>query len=191
MIAVLSLPLAALALKFTAVEYFSLLVLGLIAAVVLAHGSVAKSLAMVLLGILLGLVGIDVNSGAPRMTFGIAEISDGLDFVPVAMGMFGLGEIIANLERTAMMRVVSQSIRSLIPSEPIFAPPSRRWSAARCWAPSSACCPAAAPRSTLLLLCAGEETRPRPLPFGKGAIEGVAGPEAVNNAGAQTSFIRC
>src|SRR4026209_2453558 len=87
-IAVLSLPLAALALKFTAVEYFSLLVLGLSAAVVLAHGSVAKSLAMVLLGILLGLVGIDVNSGAPRVTFGIPEISDGLDVVPVAMGMF-------------------------------------------------------------------------------------------------------
>ena len=84
--------------------------LGLIAAVVLAHGSVAKALAMVLLGlILLGLVGIDVNSGAPRMTFGIPQLSDGLDFVPVAMGLFGLGEIIANLERPAMMRSRSAS----------------------------------------------------------------------------------
>ena len=189
-IAVLSLPLAALALKFTAVEYFSLLVLGLIAAVVLAHGSVAKSLAMVLLGILLGLVGIDVNSGAPRMTFGIPEISDGLDFVPVAMGMFGLGEIIANLERPAMMRVVSQSIRSLIPSR----------------ADLRAAFPAMV-RGTLLgsvlgVLPGGGAALPPfssyalekklardPSRFGKGAIEGVAGPEAANNAGAQTSFI--
>ncbi len=189
-IAVLSLPLAALALKFTAVEYFSLLVLGLIAAVVLAHGSVAKSLAMVLLGILLGLVGIDVNSGAPRMTFGIPEISDGLDFVPVAMGMFGLGEIIANLERPAMMRVVSQSIRSLIPSR----------------ADLRAAFPAMV-RGTILgsvlgVLPGGGAALPPfssyalekklardPSRFGKGAIEGVAGPEAANNAGAQTSFI--
>ena len=115
-IAVLSVPLSMLALKFTAVEYFSLLVLGLIAAVVLAHGSVAKSLAMVLLGLLLGLVGIDVSSGVARMTFGIPALSDGLDFVPIAMGLFGLGEIIANLERPVERRVVSQSIRSLIPS---------------------------------------------------------------------------
>lgn len=115
-IALMSVPLSVLALKFTAVEYFSLLVLGLIAAVVLAHGSVAKSLAMVLLGLLLGLVGIDVSSGAARMTFGIAELSDGLDFVPIAMGLFGLGEIIANLERPAERRVVSQKVRDLIPS---------------------------------------------------------------------------
>ena len=88
-IAVLSVPLSMLALKFTAVEYFSLLVLGLIAAVVLAHGSVAKSLAMVLLGLLLGLVGIDVSSGVARMTFGTAALSDGLDFVPIAMACSG------------------------------------------------------------------------------------------------------
>jgi TctA family transporter len=145
---------------------------------------------MVLLGILLGLVGIDVNSGAPRMTFGIAEISDGLDFVPVAMGMFGLGEIIANLERPAMMRVVSQSIRSLIPSR----------------ADLRAAFPAMV-RGTLLgsvlgVLPGGGAALPPfssyalekklardPSRFGKGAIEGVAGPEAANNAGAQTSFI--
>jgi len=121
----LSLPLSALALKFTAVEYFSLLVLGLLAAVVLAHGSVMKALSMVLLGLLLGVVGIDVSSGAPRMTFGIADLSDGLDFVPVAMGMFGLGEIMANLERNEERRVVSQKIRDLIPSWTDPKPPSR------------------------------------------------------------------
>ncbi|MGE7473374.1 tripartite tricarboxylate transporter permease [Bosea sp. NPDC003192] len=189
-IALLSVPLAALALKFTAVEYFSLLVLGLIAAVVLAHGSVARSLSMVLLGLLLGLVGIDVSSGAARMTFGIPELSDGLDFVPVAMGMFGLAEIIANLERPAERHVVSQAVRGLIPS----------------WADLRQAFPAivrgTALGSALGVLPGGGAALPPfssyalekklakdPSRFGHGAIEGVAGPEAANNAGAQTSFI--
>jgi putative tricarboxylic transport membrane protein len=189
-IVLLSVPLAALALKFTAVEYFSLLVLGLIAAVVLAHGSVARSLSMVLLGLLLGLVGIDVSSGAARMTFGIPELSDGLDFVPVAMGMFGLAEIIANLERPAERHVVSQAVRGLIPS----------------WADLKQAFPAmvrgTALGSALGVLPGGGAALPPfssyalekklakdPSRFGHGAIEGVAGPEAANNAGAQTSFI--
>ncbi|PJI40226.1 tripartite tricarboxylate transporter permease [Ferrovibrio sp.] len=190
-IAVLSLPLSALALKFTAVEYFSLLVLGLIAAVVMAHGSVMKSLAMVLLGLLIGLIGIDVNSGVARMTFGITELSDGIDFVPVAMGLFGLGEIIANLERKDERRVVtSQRFRDLMPS----------------WADLKQAFPAmlrgTAIGSVLGVLPGGGAALPPftayalekkvardPSRFGKGAIEGVAGPEAANNAGAQTSFI--
>jgi putative tricarboxylic transport membrane protein len=189
-IALLSVPLAALALKFTAVEYFSLLVLGLIAAVVLAHGSVARSLSMVLLGLLLGLVGIDVSSGAARMTFGVPALSDGLDFVPVAMGMFGLAEIIANLERPAERHVVSQAVRGLIPS----------------WADLKQAFPAmvrgTALGSALGVLPGGGAALPPfssyalekklakdPSRFGHGAIEGVAGPEAANNAGAQTSFI--
>jgi TctA family transporter len=189
-IAVMSVPLSVLALKFTAVEYFSLLVLGLIAAVVLAHGSVAKSLAMVLLGLLLGLVGIDVSSGAARMTFGIAELSDGLDFVPIAMGLFGLGEIIANLERPAERRVVSQKVRDLIPSR------------ADLRAAFPAMVRGTALGSVLGVLPGGGAALPPfssyalekkiakdPSRFGKGAIEGVAGPEAANNAGAQTSFI--
>ncbi|MEP9378164.1 tripartite tricarboxylate transporter permease [Aquabacter sp. CN5-332] len=190
-IAVLSLPLSALALKFTAVEYFSLLVLGLFAAVILAHGSVMKSLAMVLLGLLLGLIGIDVSSGIARMSFNIPELADGIDFVPVAMGLFGLGEIIANLERPEPQRaVVSQSIRDLIPSR----------------ADMKAAFPAMV-RGTFIgsvlgVLPGGGAALPPfsayalekkiardPSRFGKGAIEGVAGPEAANNAGAQTSFI--
>jgi putative tricarboxylic transport membrane protein len=189
-IAVLSVPLSMLALKFTAVEYFSLLVLGLIAAVVLAHGSVAKSLAMVLLGLLLGLVGIDVSSGVARMTFGIAALSDGLDFVPIAMGLFGLGEIIANLERPAARRVVSQSIRSLIPSRadlraafPAMVRGTVLGSVLGVLPGGGAALP---PFSSYAL----EKKLARdPSRFGKGAIEGVAGPEAANNAGAQTSFI--
>jgi TctA family transporter len=187
---VLSIPLASLALKFTAVEYFSLMVVGLLAAVILAHGSVMKALSMVFIGLLLGLIGIDVSSGAPRMVFGVAELSDGIDFVPVAMGMFGLGEIIANLERDQSRNVVHQRVRDLIPSWADFK---------TCFGPAS--------RGTLIgcvlgVLPGGGAALPPftayaiekklakdPSRFGKGAIEGVAGPEAANNAGAQTSFI--
>lgn len=189
-IAVMSVPLSVLALKFTAVEYFSLLVLGLIAAVVLAHGSVAKSLAMVLLGLLLGLVGIDVSSGAARMTFAIAELSDGLDFVPIAMGLFGLGEIIANLERPAERRVVSQTVRDLIPSRadlrtafPAMVRGTMLGSVLGVLPGGGAALP---PFSSYAL---EKKLAKDPSRFGKGAIEGVAGPEAANNAGAQTSFI--
>ena len=187
---VLSVPLASLALKFTAVEYFSLMVVGLLAAVILAHGSVMKAMSMVLLGLLLGLIGIDVSSGAPRMVFGVAELGDGIDFVPVAMGMFGLGEIIANLERDQRRDVLHQRVRDLIPS----------WADLRtCLGPMS--------RGTLVgcvlgVLPGGGAALPPftayalekklakdPSRFGKGAIEGVASPEAANNAGAQTSFI--
>ena len=129
-------------------------------------------------------------SGAARMIFGIAELSDGLDFVPVAMGLFGLGEIIANLERPAERRVVNQKIHGLIPS----------------WADLKPAFPAmvrgTALGSMLGVLPGGGAALPPfsayavekklardPSRFGKGAIEGVAGPEAANNAGAQTSFI--
>ncbi|MGO1078418.1 tripartite tricarboxylate transporter permease [Inquilinus sp. CA228] len=189
-IALLALPLAALALQFTAVEYFSLLVLGLIAAVILAHGSVAKALAMVVVGLLLGIVGIDVSSGASRLTFGIPELGDGLDFVPIAMGLFGLGEIMANLDRPQPRQLVSRKVRDLMPS----------------WADLRQAFPAmvrgTAIGSFLGVLPGGGAALPPftayavekklardPSRFGKGAIEGVAGPEAANNAGAQTSFI--
>ena len=189
-IALLALPLAALALQFTAVEYFSLLVLGLIAAVILAHGSVAKALAMVVVGLLLGIVGIDVSSGASRLTFGIPELGDGLDFVPIAMGLFGLGEIMANLDRPQPRQIVSRKVRDLMPS----------------WADLRQAFPAmvrgTAIGSFLGVLPGGGAALPPftayavekklardPSRFGKGAIEGVAGPEAANNAGAQTSFI--
>ena len=98
LIAVAAPPLAEVALKFGPAEYFSLMVLGLVAATVLAHGSLIKAIAMVVLGLLLGLIGTDVNSGVLRFTFGIPELSDGIGFVVVAMGMFGIAEIIANLE---------------------------------------------------------------------------------------------
>src|SRR6266487_3831725 len=98
LIALAAPPLAAVALQFGPAEYFSLMVCGLVAAVVLAHGSLVKAIAMVVLGLLLGLVGTDVNSGARRFNFGMMGLADGIEFVIVAMGMFGTAEIIANLE---------------------------------------------------------------------------------------------
>jgi len=189
-IALLSGPLSKLALSFTAVEFFSLMVLGLVAAVILAHGSVIKSLAMIGIGLLLGIVGIDVNSGAERMTFNIPEFADGLGFVSVAMGFFGLAEIMTNIEKPSQRVIVSQRMKDLFPS----------------LADLKAAFPAAlrgtAIGSILGVLPGGGAALPPftayavekkiakdPSRFGRGAIEGVASPEAANNAGAQTSFI--
>jgi len=189
-IALLSTPLSHLALKFTAVEFFSLMILGLVAAVILAHGSVAKSLAMVGLGLLLGIVGLDVNTGAARMTFNIPEFADGLGFVSVAMGFFGLAEIITNIEKPSQRVVVSQKMKDLLPSM------------ADLKASFPAMVRGTAIGSILGVLPGGGAALPPftayavekkwakdPSRFGKGAIEGVASPEAANNAGAQTSFI--
>jgi len=190
-IAMLAAPLASLALKFTAVEYFSLLVLGLIAAVVLAHGSVVRALAMVVLGLLMGAVGIDVSSGISRMTFGMPELGDGLDFVPIAMGLFGLGEIIASLSRPqGRPVVVAQGWRNLMPT---FAqlreafPAMLRGTTIGSLLGVLPGGGAALPPFTAYAL--EKKLAKDPSRFGKGAIEGVAGPEAANNAGAQTSFI--
>ena len=189
-IAVMSLPLAALALKFTAVETVSLVILGLLGAVVLAHGSPAKAIAMIIVGILVGLVGVDVNSGTPRMTFGIPDITDGISFVPIAIGLFGIAEMIRNLEQPPEANVPHMRISRVMPT----------------WADCKAAFPAmtrgTAVGCVLGVLPGGGAALPPfsayalekklaadPSRFGKGAIEGVAAPEAANNAGAQTSFV--
>jgi TctA family transporter len=183
-------PLAEVALKFGPSEYFSLMVLGLVAAVVLAHGSLMKAIAMVILGLLLGLVGTDVNSGVLRFAFGISELADGIGFVTVAMGMFGLAEIIANLEQKGDREVFTGKVTHLWPTKEDFK---------RIWAPilrgtflGSAL--GILPGGGALLASFGAYTLEKKISknsaqFGKGAIEGVAAPEAANNAGAQTSFI--
>jgi TctA family transporter len=109
-------PLAKLALKFGPAEYFSLMVLGLVAAVVLAHGDLLKAIAMVLLGLLLGIVGTDVTSGTARFTFGISELMDGIGFLVVAMGMFGIGEIILNIEREMSSDRTVMALSSMMPT---------------------------------------------------------------------------
>ncbi len=183
-------PLAEVALKFGPAEYFSLMVLGLVAATVLAHGSLVKAIAMVVLGLLLGLAGTDVNSGVLRFTFGVPELADGIGFVIVAMGMFGVTEIVANLEQRAKREVFVGKVTHLFPTLEDLK---------RSWAPILR---GTALGSFLGILPGGgallssfasytveKKVSKHPEQFGKGAIEGVAGPESANNAGAQTSFI--
>jgi len=183
-------PLAEVALKFGPSEYFSLMVLGLVAATVLAHGSLAKAIAMVVLGLLLGLIGTDVNSGVLRFTFGIPELSDGIGFVVVAMGVFGISEIVANLELKGAREVFTSNVGSLMPTREDF---RRSWPAVmRGTALGSFL--GILPGGGGVLSAFGSYTIEKklsrhPEQFGKGAIEGVAGPESANNAGAQTSFI--
>src|SRR6478735_8526047 len=113
LVAAVSLPLSALALKFGPAEYFSLMVLGLIGAVVLAHGSLLKAIAMIILGLLMGIVGTDVNSGVARFDFGVPELSDGIGIVSVAMGLFGFAEIITNLESQEKRERLSSKVKGL------------------------------------------------------------------------------
>jgi TctA family transporter len=189
-IAVAAPPLAEVALKFGPSEYFSLMVFGLIAATVLARGSLIKAIAMVVFGLLLGLVGTDVNSGVLRFTFGIPELSDGIGFVVVAMGMFGTAEIIANLDLKDKREVFLSKVTHLYPTKDDL---KRSWaSILRGTALGSAL--GILPGGGALLASFGAYTLEKkvsshPEQFGKGAIEGVAGPESANNAGAQTSFI--
>jgi TctA family transporter len=183
-------PLAEVALKFGPSEYFSLMVLGLVAAVVLAHGSLVKAIGMVILGLMLGLVGTDVNSGVLRFAFGVSELADGIGFVTVAMGMFGLAEIIANLEQTGHREVFTSKVGKLMPSKEdwkrIIGPILRGTFLGSALG--------ILPGGGALLASFGAYTLEKKVSkysheFGKGAIEGVAAPEAANNAGAQTSFI--
>jgi TctA family transporter len=183
-------PLANLALRFGPAEYFSLMVLGLVASVVLAHGSLLKAIGMIVLGLLLGLVGTDVTSGVPRYTFDVPELADGISFVAVAMGLFGLGEIIVNLEREGGAARVIGRITTLWPTREDWkrmVGPILRGTALG---------------SLLGILPGGgamlasfasysleKKVSKHASQFGRGAIEGVAGPESANNAGAQTSFI--
>jgi TctA family transporter len=183
-------PLTRMAQKFGPADYCSLMALGLVAAVILASGSVVKAIAMVFLGLLFGLVGTDVNTGAQRFTFDLPELSDGIDFAPIAMGLFGIAEIVVNLERRLTRTAGTIKVTSLWPT----ADEVRR------------AIPAAL-RGTFLGAALGvlpgggptlgafsaytleKKISKDPSKFGKGAVEGVAAPEAANNAAAQTSFI--
>jgi TctA family transporter len=189
-VAAFSPPLSALALKFGPAEYFSLMTLGLIGAVVLAHGSLLKAITMIILGLLLGIVGTDVNSGVARFDFGIPELSDGIGIVSVAMGLFGFSEIVINLESTEVRELVARKVGRLLPT----------------WLQFKLAFPAVLRGtglgSILGILPGGgamlasfasyaveKKISKHPEEFGQGAIQGVAGPESANNAGAQTSFI--
>ena len=184
-------PLTELAFKFGPAEYFSLMVLGLIGAVVLASGSLMKAIAMIILGLLMGQINTDVISGTPRYSFDIPELTDGIGFVVIAMGVFGFGEIIANLGKPAEHReVFTKDVRGLWPTKNDF---KQAWpSVLRGTALGSIL--GVLPGGGALLSSFATYTMEKKLAgasgqFGKGDIRGVAGPESANNAGAQTSFI--
>jgi TctA family transporter len=169
------------------------MVLGLIGAVVLASGSLVKAIAMILLGLLLGQINTDVISGVPRYSFDVPELTDGIGFVAIAMGVFGFGEIIANLGRPAEHReVFTKDVKGLWPTKQDFKdafPAVLRGTALGSVLgvlPGGGALLAAFAAYTLEKKSRG---RPDEVPFGKGNIRGVAGPESANNAGAQTSFI--
>lgn len=182
--------LSKIALSFTPADYFSLMVLGLVAAIVLASGGLLKAFGMILIGLLLGTVGIDLTTGIHRYTFGSFELVDGLDFTALAMGLFAFGDIMANAGKKHERQIMQGSIRSLWPNRQEF---RESWPAV---------VRGTALGSVLGLLPGGGATLSSfasysiekkisrtPERFGKGAPAGVAAPEAANNAGAQSSFI--
>jgi putative tricarboxylic transport membrane protein len=190
LLAVAAPPLTEVALSFGPAEYFALMVLGLVATVVLAQGSLIKAFAMIFLGLQLGLIGTDINSGVQRYSFGLPDLADGLNFVIVGMGIYGFGEIVANLEQRSERTVMETAIGRLLPTGDDLR---------RSWKPMLR---GTALGSFLGILPGGGATLSSfaaytlekrladdPSRFGQGAIEGVAAPEAANNAGAQTSFI--
>jgi len=191
LIAAVAPALTAVALGFGPTEYFALMTLGLVGAVVLASGSLLKAVAMIVLGLLLGLVGTDVNSGVQRFVFGVTELSDGFEIISFAMGAFAFAEIIVKLEKGREIREVhADNVSGLWLSRKEL----------------KAAFPAVLRGTTIGSLLgvlpgggailasfasyAVEKKLSRtPEGFGKGQIEGVAGPESANNAGAQTAFI--
>ena len=186
-------PLTELAFQFGPAEYFSLMVLGLIGAVVLASGSLLKAIAMIVLGLLLGMVGTDVNSGVSRFSFDIPELTDGIGFIVIAMGVFGYGEIITNLGKHESEReVFTANVTGLWPTKEDF----RNMVPAVLRGTTLGSVLGILPGGGAVMASFAAYTlekrtklRPGEVPFGKGNIRGVASPESANNAGAQTSFI--
>ncbi|MGE0574002.1 MAG: tripartite tricarboxylate transporter permease [Reyranella sp.] len=183
-------PLTRMAQKFGPADYCSLMALGLVAAVVLASGSVIKAIAMVFLGLLFGLVGTDVNTGAQRFTFDLPELSDGIDFAPIAMGLFGIAEIVVNLERRLSRSGGTIKVGSLWPTREEVRraiPAALRGTALGA---ALGVLPGGGPTlGAFSSYTLEKKISKHPEQFGKGAVEGVAAPESANNAAAQTSFI--
>ena len=183
-------PLARAALKFGPPEYFSLIVLGLIASIALAHGSIVKALAMIVLGLLFGMMGQDIYTGTPRFTFGIRELYSPMSFVAVAVGVFGVAEILRNLESEKTRAVITHAVGSLWLTREDF----RRIAAPVLRGTALGSVLGVLPGGGHVLAAFAaysleKRVSRHPEEFGHGAIEGVAGPESANNAAAQTSFI--
>ncbi len=190
LLAAFAVPLAEVAFKFGPAEYFSLMVLGMIGAVVLASGSLVKAIAMIVLGLLGGIIGTDVNTGVARYSFDIPELSDGVSFAAVAMGVFGFAEVMTNLEQKEKREVFTSKITTLFPSKDDF----KRMFAPIMRGTALGSMLGILPGGGASLASFGAYTMEKKISknsaeFGKGAIEGLAGPESANNAAAQTSFI--
>jgi putative tricarboxylic transport membrane protein len=176
--------------SFGPAEYTALMALGLIAAVVLASGSVVKAIGMVMLGLLIGLIGLDIGDATQRFTWGILELSDGIDFVPIAMGLFGVAEVIIQLERRAKQATGNLPINSLMPTRDDLK--RMLWPMLRGTGLGAllGVLPGGGPVLASFASYTVEKKISRtPEKFGTGMIEGVAAPESANNAAAQTSFI--
>jgi putative tricarboxylic transport membrane protein len=188
--ALLAAPLAKVATHFGPAEYFSLMVLGLVGAVVIAHRSVLKAVGMVIVGLILGLVGTDVNTGTQRFTFGVTDLFDGIGFIVVAVGVFAIAEIVTNLERKENREVFTDKVGSLMPSRDDLERSVLPVARGTLVGSVLGILPAGGALVASFAAYAVEKRAAKdPARFGKGAIEGVVGPEAANNAGAQTSFI--
>jgi TctA family transporter len=190
LIALAAPPLATIALQFGPAEYFSLMVCGLIAAVVLARGSLLKAIAMVVLGLLLGLVGTDVNSGARRFNFGTTGLADGIEFVALSMAIYGIAEVIYNIEKQQIASIVTGAVGRVWPSVSDL----KRCTGSILRGTTLGAILGVLPGGGALLASFAAYTLEKkvatpPRQFGYGDMRGVAAPEAANNAGAQTSFI--
>src|SRR6188768_1591226 len=190
LVAALGAPLTSLALLFGPAEYFSLMCLGLIFAVVLAKGSVLKALTMILTGLLLSMIGSDLETGAERMTWGIPELSDGIGFVVVGMGMFGFGEILRNLEQPGSREIIQSKVTGLMPTLPDLKAAAGAIGRGTVIGSMLGILPGGGSIIASFAAYTFEKRMSKhPERFGRGAIEGVAAPESANNAAAQTSFI--
>jgi putative tricarboxylic transport membrane protein len=192
LIALLGAPLTKLALAFGPAEYFSLMVLGLVFAIVLAKGSVLKAIAMIAFGVLLSMVGMDIETGASRMSFNIPELADGLSFAAVAMGLFGFAEIIRNLDSGAQMDrdLVKQHISGLMPTKKDLKESTPAILRGTVLGSILGILPGGgAVIASFAAYTFEKKISKHPERFGHGAIQGVAAPESANNAAAQTSFI--
>jgi putative tricarboxylic transport membrane protein len=183
-------PLSELALTFGPAEYFSLMVLGLIGAVVLARGSLIKAVGMIVLGLLLGMVGMDVNSGVARYSLGVTELFDGINLVPLAMGLFAFSEILANLEHSGKREVFTKKVSGLWLTRQEVKEAFPAVLRGTFLGSALGLLPGGgAVLASFAAYTVEKKLSRTPERFGRGAIAGVAGPESANNAGAQTSFI--
>ena len=190
LIALFGPPLADIALQFASPEYFSLMLMGLVAAALLAQGDMVKSLSMVVLGLLLGIVGTDVNTGMQRFSFGVTELSDGIGFIVIAVGIFAIGEIVTNLGQPEQRTIFTAKVTNLFPTREdlraSFWPILRGTGIGAFFGVLPGTGPAIASFSSYMM---EKKLAKDPSRFGRGAIEGVAGPESANNADAQCKFI--